>query len=218
MLMDFRNAVKISFCGEEMWLDGRRAVYWPNENALLCSDLHVGRAGHYRKNGIPMGLELADEDLECLSELIHDYEVDKVYFLGDLFHSEFNFEFDDFASFINSYPEVKFILIPGNHDRFFLKDIQLEGLWVEKKVITKSGIDLIHEREDANQCSISGHIHPAVRLNGRGRDAITLPCFEICNNHMLLPAFSRQTGGYVLKPNREKKYYPILKEKIAVAG
>ena len=44
--------------GEILTFTNARALYWKKENALIISDLHVGKSAHFRKNGIaiPAGI------------------------------------------------------------------------------------------------------------------------------------------------------------------
>ena len=42
---------------------------------------------------------------------------------------------------------------------------------------------------------IAGHLHPAVRLSGRGDDSLRLPCFWWRERLAILPAFGEFTGG-----------------------
>jgi len=45
-----------------------------------------------------------------------------------------------------------------------------------------------------NSFIISGHIHPGVFIKGRGKQRIKLPCFQVTENQLILPAFSLFTG------------------------
>jgi len=42
---------------------------------------------------------------------------------------------------------------------------------------------------------LAGHLHPAVRLSGRGGASVRLPCFRVGESQMVLPAFGDFTGG-----------------------
>jgi len=41
---------------------------------------------------------------------------------------------------------------------------------------------------------LAGHVHPAARLTGAGRDSVRLPCFWVRPGVMVLPAFGEFTG------------------------
>ena len=45
---------------------------------------------------------------------------------------------------------------------------------------------------------LAGHVHPVVRLRGRGREHLRLPCFVLDAQQLLLPAFGEFTGGWAV--------------------
>lgn len=47
---------------------------------------------------------------------------------------------------------------------------------------------------------IAGHLHPAVRLEGRGRDRLRVPCFWVRPTQCVLPAFGGFTGSGRIRP------------------
>ena len=42
--------------------------------------------------------------------------------------------------------------------------------------------------------ALCGHVHPGVRLHGRGDDTAVLPCFVLGRRRAILPAFGSFTG------------------------
>ena len=44
--------LEIELEGEKIALLPERALYWPAQHTLIVADLHWGKAGHFRKNGI----------------------------------------------------------------------------------------------------------------------------------------------------------------------
>ena len=48
--------------------------------------------------------------------------------------------------------------------------------------------------------ALCGHVHPGVRLAGRGRESVRLPCFVLGRRRALLPAFGRLTGLAIVAP------------------
>ena len=53
-----------------------------------------------------------------------------------------------------------------------------------------------------DEFNICGHVHPAVKLRGLGRQYMKLNCFYISDNQLILPAFGTFTGSHILKPNK----------------
>ena len=47
------------------------------------------------------------------------------------------------------------------------------------------------------QFVLGGHLHPACRIHGRGRDSLRLPCFVSDERQVILPAFDEFTGGWI---------------------
>jgi metallophosphoesterase superfamily enzyme len=47
---------------------------------------------------------------------------------------------------------------------------------------------------------MAGHLHPAVRLAGRGGQSLALPCFYFGHAYAVLPAFGDFTGTALVSP------------------
>jgi metallophosphoesterase superfamily enzyme len=62
--------------------------------------------------------------------------------------------------------------------------------------------------------NICGHIHPGVRLVGKARQSIRIPCFFQTGSCLILPAFGNFTGLAIVKPKAEDKVWGITGEKI----
>ena len=56
----------------------------------------------------------------------------------------------------------------------------------------------------------SGHIHPGIRISGIGNQSLHFPCFYFGAKYAVLPAFSRFTGTYPIKPKRGESVYALL--------
>jgi Predicted ICC-like phosphoesterases len=63
---------------QNMWLSGERCIFWENENALIVSDLHFGKSGHFRKSGIPIPQTVFKEDLQRLVNLLQYFKPTKL--------------------------------------------------------------------------------------------------------------------------------------------
>ncbi len=101
---------------QKVILDARKSMFWVENRTLILSDLHLGKAGHFRKNGIPIPTEVHQSDLQIISSLIVEYEPLTVIFLGDLFHSEYNKEWGSFSTWLGQYLNIDMVLVRGNHD------------------------------------------------------------------------------------------------------
>src|SRR5476651_1105690 len=176
------DGLDFPFLGQKLILLCQKALYWEEEKALIAADVHLGKGGHFRKSGIAIPRQLAQDDLAVLSDLIRLYNPDKLIFLGDLFHSDKNSDWDWFALWRQQFPKLRIILIRGNHD--VIHDSHYLGLNVELYQSLHVGPFLmLHEplnNEDLAQAGgyvLCGHIHPGIALKGKGRQSVMLPCF-----------------------------------------
>ena len=181
---------------ETVTLTNQRALYWEKQKSLVVSDLHIGKTAHFRKAGIPIPSTILDNDLKRLQRLIDHFAVQTVLVVGDLFHAENNTDIDQFQRFIKHNSWVSFELIKGNHDR--LKDRFYEAMTIRVFKTHKDvgAFRFVHDEQHcgAQTFCISGHTHPGVTLKGRGKVFIKLPCFEVSEQRLILPAFSEFTG------------------------
>ena len=92
------------------------AVWWAAAQTLWLSDLHLGKAAHFRKHGVPIGSEPTLATLHRLREQIQGVAAGRVLLLGDLFHSDINREWEPFAGLCEEFQEVEWVLVQGNHD------------------------------------------------------------------------------------------------------
>lgn len=186
----------ITIQDEILTLTNQRALYWEREDTLILSDLHIGKTAHFRKAGIPIPSIVLDNDLKRLQNLIDHFKATTILVVGDLFHAENNSDIDQFQIFIKDNSTVKFELIKGNHDR--LKDSFYEamGIAVFKTHKDVGSFRFVHDEQhcDAYTFCISGHTHPGVTIKGRGKVFIKLPCYEVSEQRLILPAFSEFTG------------------------
>lgn len=180
---------------EILKLNNLRAVYWETNQALIVSDTHIGKTAHFRKHGIPISSDIQKNDLTRLSFLLRHYQAKELIVVGDLFHAEANSDMLNFKEWRQSHDQLKITLVKGNHDR--LKSDVYNQFNIESytKKLIKKPFYFVHEPgTQKNQFSISGHIHPGVTLKSRGRPSIKLPCFQVSDFQMILPAFSLFTG------------------------
>src|SRR6188472_996645 len=85
-------------------LSANRIIYWEEEKALILSDMHLGKSGHFRKNGIGIPQNIFKEDMQRLFAEIQTYKPVKIIIVGDLSHSQSNKEFDLFLKWRKDLP------------------------------------------------------------------------------------------------------------------
>ena len=201
--------VDIELVGQSFCLLAQKAIFWKNINALLISDVHLGKATHFRKNGIQAPADLGEIDLLVIHDLLFQTQASKLFIIGDLFHSDLNNEWYLFEEFILQHPNVEFILIRGNHDglpAYLLKQAQIK-VKIQHEC---NGILLNHFPLKSDMYYvICGHIHPGIVLKGKGKQSLRLPCFYIGEKLAILPAFGNFTGLANIEPQKNDKIFVI---------
>ena len=174
--------------------DYRKLVFWVEESILMLSDLHIGKVIHFNKNGISIPKDISFKNLKILKSGIEDYQPKDVLFLGDLFHSSYNSEWDEWIDFFNN-SKLRFTLILGNHDQI---QFNIDNLNILNK-LTKEPFYFTHiPTSKSSNFNISGHIHPAFKIRGKARQTIKLPCYYLSHNQLILPSFGQFTGSHII--------------------
>lgn len=209
--------MEITLAGTIIQLLPQKALFLPEHSLLVLGDLHLGKAMHFRKAGIFMPAASAADDYTMLHRLFQAYQPRQVFFLGDLFHSLHNSEWQQFGQLLDQYPGISFTLIRGNHD--ILKDSEYRqiGLQVVEGALRIDDLIFAHEpmaEVPEGAINIAGHIHPGCVLRGLGRQSLTLPCFYLSGQTFLLPAFGRLTGLHVLSRDRATSVFAVLPERV----
>ncbi|WP_428330462.1 ligase-associated DNA damage response endonuclease PdeM [Mucilaginibacter sp.] len=217
--MNTGTAVDFTLLGQDLLLLPQKAIYWKQEKALIAADVHLGKVGHFRKAGIAIPRDMEQNDLAVLSDLIYQHQPEKIIFLGDFFHSDMNTDWDWFILWRSQFPKLEIILIRGNHDiiadRHYLKlNIQLHH-----ELLVGPFLMLHHPQTDADLQQAAGyvfcgHIHPGVRLVGKGRQQITLPCFAFAAKQVVLPSFGKFTGKVAIRSNKTDRIFAVLQDKV----
>lgn len=187
-------AQSFEFGGEFFELAGEAALYWPAQNALLVSDMHLEKASAYALGGQMLPPYDSVATLEDVAALCAKYRPAKIISLGDNFHDdagEQRLAESAAALLVSLACDTEWVWITGNHDR------AVSGIWGGKAFaeLKLSGITLRHEarRGDPNP-EISGHFHPKFRQVLRGR-MVKRRCFVKTPRKMIMPAFGALTGG-----------------------
>ena len=192
---------EIDLFGQRLQLLDDKGLYIPDVEALLVSDVHLGKAETFQSFGIPISNEMNEENLNRLRSLCQQTQPKKLFILGDLFHSkeslvpEVLISWDTFLTEISA--EVT--LIVGNHDRRLVAALPPLNMDTQVDAVTIGDFLLSHEPVAVKEqrLNICGHIHPVVKLRSH-TDSLRLPCFfvEHDSKRLTLPSFGEFTGGY----------------------
>jgi DNA ligase-associated metallophosphoesterase len=194
-----------------------KAIFLPDQRSLLIADPHFGKAAHFRKAGVPVPESVHHGDYVKITKLIQDFEPLHLFFLGDLFHSDFNHTWHELEAFRSNFMEVNFHLIKGNHDILPALFYRSELWTVHQQSVILGNLLLSHEPETGipeGVVNICGHIHPGISLYGSGRQRLTLPCFFVSPNRIILPAFGRFTGLAKMVCEKQDRVFVLTDKKV----
>lgn len=204
--------MKITIRGEELILDKERAIYFPQQKMLAISDLHLGKAAHFRKAGLQIPSTLAQSDLQRLANLLDQYQPSTLLINGDMFHHEINTDIIAFEHWKEAYKNIKFALVKGNHDYLHHTAYEQLGIEIHEPSFCTANFCFIHDAIKCNEKElypISGHVHPGISIVGKAKQRLKFPCFYFGNNYAVMPAFSAFTGLYLVKPNPQEQVFAI---------
>jgi uncharacterized protein len=201
------------------WLSAGRCIYWENRKTLILSDLHFGKTGHFRKAGIAVPQHVYKEDLHCLLQQVQFFKPEKVVVVGDLFHSDANKEHDLFKKWRHDMNGTEVHLVRGNHDSLQEKMYTDLDIFLHEDYLDHDPIVFVHDitknpKIKSPTYSISGHIHPGIRISGLGKQALRFPCFYFTKNFAVLPAFSKFTGMALIDPKENENVFAIVENKL----
>ena len=184
----------LSFAGETFNPSADGGLHWPAQQALLVADLHLEKASWYASGGQSLPPYDSHATLTALAAEVARTGAKRLYCLGDSFHDRFGCERLPEQSrnlLLQLTSQLDWTWIVGNHDPGFAD--HCGGSIVEEVEI--AGIILRHEANSGeSRPEISGHFHPKVRVNVKGR-SVARRCFVRSEHKLILPAFGALTGG-----------------------
>ncbi|MGB5553184.1 MAG: ligase-associated DNA damage response endonuclease PdeM [Flavobacteriaceae bacterium] len=192
---------------------GSGVLFWEESSMLIISDVHLGKVSHFRKYGAAVPQNVVQDNFNLMDKAVAIFKPVVICFLGDLFHSSLNKEWQLFEKWVSK-TKSKIVLVSGNHD--IISPLKYENLDITVvPEIQQNGFLLTHHPEERDGFfNFSGHIHPAVRLHGMGRQSVRLSCFFKSDTQMILPAFGKFTGTHILKPTPKNEIFAIASNEI----
>lgn len=198
MSADTPAAAPFDFAGQPFRMLADRALFWPRHGALIVADLHLEKASWYAALGQPLPPYDSHDTLDRLAALAAETGARAIWCLGDSFH--------DRHAAARIAPAVaerlhaqaaatRLTWIAGNHDG--LTGNAWGGDVADELVV--DGIVFRHQSlASETRPEVSGHFHPKLRLNLRGRP-VSRPCFAGNDRRLILPAYGSLTGGLAVE-------------------
>lgn len=186
--------VPFSFAGHSLIALPQGALFWPARQALLVADLHLEKGSWFARFGQMLPPYDSMATLADLTLVAAATAAREIWCLGDSFHDRHGCErlpTEARAMLVALTGSVRWTWITGNHDPSIADhcggDIVSEAL--------VDGLVLRHEASpDEHRPELSGHFHPKLRLQLRGR-RVSRRCFVATPTKLVLPAFGSLTGG-----------------------
>jgi putative SbcD/Mre11-related phosphoesterase len=208
-------------------VDSLPALYHPEADLLVVSDLHLGLEGSVTHEGnyVPQfQLEQIKEDVRKASDRTG---ASRILLNGDLKH-EFKYtrfsekrEIEEFVDLLHSlFDEV--VVVEGNHDTFLeevLEDVRYEETHLEHGLLFMHGHEALKPDVEYDTLVI-GHEHPALELKDDVGTTEKIDCFlygKMKNGKsiVVMPAFSKISGGSAVNNVPQSKLLsPVLRNEV----
>lgn len=188
-------------------------MFWKERSMLLISDVHLGKVAHFRKFGAAVPRKALHKNYVLLDNIVSHFSPFQICFLGDLFHSSLNKEWELFENWVGKTPS-ELILVSGNHDIISPLKFEKLGISVFDELIIEDFLLTHHPEEREGYFNFCGHIHPAIRLRGFGRQNLRLSCFFKSKDQLIFPAFGEFTGTHTLQPKKGDEVYAIVEDEV----
>lgn len=201
--------LEVSLYSQTFKLHHFGAAYWVEQDAILLADVHLGKSAHFRKHGMAIPSQADDMEYDKLNEIIALFKPARIWFLGDLFHSYVNAEWHFFEQWTRM-QELDIMLVLGNHDVIARERFENIGMRTTQALHMGDIVLTHHPEEIAGKYNIAGHIHPAVKLKGAGKQRLKLACFFEQSTGLILPAFGDFTGTHVLTPQKGNQIFALV--------
>ena len=203
------NMFSLDIHGQRFQMHPSGALFWENESLLMMSDVHLGKISHFRKYGAAVPQHALLKNFETMDSAIAQFDPKHVVFMGDLFHSSLNKEWGLFEEWVGQ-KKMQLTLVEGNHDIISHVKYEALGIKVTPEFSLGNFFMTHHPEEREGQFNFSGHLHPAVRLTGLGRQSVRLRCFYKSSVQMILPAMGEFTGSHTMAVTKECEVFAIL--------
>lgn len=208
----------IGVAGEELLLLPERAAFWPRASTLLIADVHWGKAAAFRAAGYPVPEDTTHDGLARLERLARRHKPERIVYLGDYLHAAEGRVMGTLAALRQwgeRFPNIEQVLVRGNHDRGAGDPPPDLGIQCVDAPLLEPPFSLRHyPTSDADGYVLAGHLHPAVRLVGPGRQRARFRCFWIQEECAVLPSFGAFTGSADVQPTPDDGVYVIAGDRV----
>ena len=190
----------IDIAGIHAVCDPLGALYLPEDDTLVVSDLHLEKGAAFARRGMMLPPYDTALTLDLLEAVMTRYNPQRVISLGDSFHDTDGADrLPDCAAgrLRRLMGGREWFWIAGNHDPG--RPGALDGHCVRE--LQLGGLRFRHEPNGETAAAygeVAGHLHPAARVVRHGK-GVRRPCFATDGTRLIMPAFGVMTGGLSLR-------------------
>lgn len=192
-----------------------RALWLPEQRALVVADWHLGKAQVYRRAGIGVPRGITTGDLDRLNALLTATQAEQLVVLGDLLHGAVDAQADwlhTLQAWRAEREGLRLRVAVGNHDRQLHRlPLALDELAPGIALGPLLGVHVLDPADPRPQ--LCGHLHPVRTLRAAGRRE-RVPVAWLQPGALILPAFGRFTGGHAIEPAPRDRCYAMLDDAV----
>ena len=168
-----QQPVRFHLQQQTLWLSPESCLFWEEEKRLIVSDIHFGKSGHFRKEGIGIPQTVFKEDLQRLVAQVQFFQPKELIVVGDFFHSHINNEIRLFEKRRKDLSHLPIHLVRGNHDILNEQWYAANEISIQEGTMDLHPFQFTHEPPVTKKTVSSeqpylftGHIHPGIRIEG----------------------------------------------------
>ncbi len=203
--------MQITIHGEELQLLAEHAIYLPKRKTLWVADALLGKPAH-TKTGNWMAPDMVDADIIRLSNLLKEYDVEKLVFVGHLFYYAYADKRTSPGEWLAT-QELEVHWINGHeHDAEPMHYAKFnltihDGCYTDGPFVFMNEYDAATAQQFEDKFIISANANPAYEDDKTGQ---LLPCFYFTDGHAILPSFGNMKGLKLMqRQNPTDRFYPI---------
>jgi DNA ligase-associated metallophosphoesterase len=218
--------LSLTIQGETLVLHPERALLWPARHTVVVADTHFGKSALFSRHGVAVPAGSDEHDRERLTRLVQDSGARRLIILGDFVHAPLDpaskdaRDLDDWSRRLGS---ASILVIAGNHDRGSTLAWKPAAMRWQVEDLLEPPFRFTHDADRGKAAAgggpgglftLSGHIHPVVRLGHRRQPAPRVPIFWQRRRGLVLPSFGSFTGGYVVSPGEGDSVFAVGTERV----
>jgi uncharacterized protein len=232
------SVLPLTIQGETLLLHPERAVLWPARHTVIVADTHFGKSALFSRHGVAVPAGSDDHDRERLTRLVQGSAAKRLIVLGDFLHAPLDpasQDAQDLDAWSRRLGTTGILVIAGNHDRGGGHAWSPAAMHWQAEDLLEPPFRFTHDADRGKAAdggvgqgdvagggaidrgglfTLSGHIHPVVRLGERRKPAPRVPIFWQRRRGLVLPSFGSFTGGYAVSPEEGDSVFAVGTERV----